>query len=215
MIAALLLLAAGTTGVAQTIEQLNATEAKAREAMDKVFACMDELVKQQFLKNALDATPHSVVDEALSACSYLKQTYASAVTTDYIPPDKAQELADDWFKSLRDTYVAHVEKQLVDPGFADARTKVGVADWRKCITDQASEWSRLSDEAQSVARAAVTACASFRPRVQAVVTYDLRSKQLPVTGASQVMETLDKTLEDVAVETVISERAKRLPKSGK
>jgi hypothetical protein len=212
MINALIFLAAGASDAAQAKEMLDAALAKSHEVMEQGFDCMDKNVKEQFLKQTTDATPESVVNAALAACSYLKEAYASAATTQYITADKARELADGWFSSLRDTYLTHLQKRMIDPAFAEARRNLAISEWRKCVTDKATDWSRLQDEAQTVARAAVTACSEFRPKVQVVVTYELQSKQLPVTGAREVMDTLETTLQDVAVETVISERAKRLPR---
>lgn len=210
MIASLIFLAAQGADATQALQDLEAMTVRAERVLDQAFTCMDQQVKEEFVQQAIDGTAQSVVDGAMSECSYLKDSYVSAVTSEYIPPEKAKEITETAFSSLRETYVSHIEEQMIEPEMADARTKVGLSAWRECVTDKASEWSRLQDEAATVARAAISACASFKPKVQALVVYQLRSKRLGPTEAGRVIEGAEDTLEDVAVGTVISERASRL-----
>jgi hypothetical protein len=189
---------------------LQATVSRTEAVMNQTFTCMDTQAKEQLKAQILDATPESVVEAALNDCAQYRQAYETAAANQYISQGKASELADNWFVSLKEAYIPVVERWLRDPVIAESRTKVGVGEWRKCVTDKATDWSRTQDEAATVARAAVTSCASFRPKVQAIVAYELRTKNLPRDGVATVMASIDSALNDVAVQTVVSERAKRL-----
>ena len=99
-----------------------------------------------------------------------------------------------------------------EPVVAELRTQVVISHWRKCVTDKARDWSRLRDEARAVGSAAVTACANFEPKVRSAFASELRIKKLPSSGASDIIATVGGKMQEVAVEAVISERAKQLPK---
>jgi hypothetical protein len=213
MLIPLILLAAQSPDVTAVVQEFKSTQAKDEQILNQTFDCMDQQVKTQLKDNFLEATPASVVDGALKTCSHFRDQMIENDTSTYITKEKVTSLADDWIKSLRETYLKHITEQFAKPEFIELRSKVAISEWRKCVTDKAAEWSRLTDEAQTVARAAVTSCASFRPKVSTILMLELQSKKLPQSGIRQVLGTIDSTLQDVAVETVISERAKRLPPS--
>lgn len=124
----------------------------------------------------------------------------------------AQKMADHWFRGLGEVYTKHIDETLAKPELAEVRTDYVLAKWRACVTDKASDWSRLTDDASSVAQAAVTACESFMPYVRSALGYGLRSKGLPASKSGEMANGLRPTMKEVAVSKVISERAKRLPK---
>jgi hypothetical protein len=121
-------------------------------------------------------------------------------------------LAEKAFQDLRKAYVRHIGEVMAKSDFAQARSNIAIARWRKCVTEKAAGWSRLQDDASTVGKAAVTACETMWPSVQRVLGYVYQSKGLSPSGASDVSGSLHDTMKDVATETVISERAKRLPK---
>lgn len=121
-------------------------------------------------------------------------------------------MATDWFKGLRELYIKHVDESLASPKLAEVRTDYVLAKWRACVTEKASDWSRLEDDASSVAQAAVTSCETFMPHVREALGYSLRSKGLPASRSGESADKLRPTMKEVAVARVISERAKRLPK---
>ena len=98
------------------------------------------------------------------------------------------------------------------PDFAQARSDVAIALWRKCVTDKAASWSRLKDDATAVAAAAVTACEPAWAKVRNVLIYLYESKGLSDTEADDPSGKLHNTMKDVGIKTVIAERAKLLPK---
>jgi hypothetical protein len=83
--------------------------------------------------------------------------------------------------------------------------------WSKCVSDKAVEQSALQDDVSTAASAAVTACASLRPTVEATLSYDLKSKSLPGSGAEEAMKNFERAVKDQAVKAVILERAKNHP----
>jgi len=175
---------------------------------------MDSQTKLQLKAHMIDATPAVIVDGALASCHHLKQDYADAVTSPdvYISTVAGQKLANDWFQGLRDVYINHVDKWLSSPEFAETRAKVIAMQWRKCVTDKATDWSRLRDEASTVGQAAATSCRNYRQNLQTALTYQFRSAGVAASGATEIADKLDGQMKDVATEVVISERAKRLPR---
>lgn len=210
----LALLAAQATDVAGTKSQLDAILASSERVSNQAFECMDANIKIALKAHLADATPETVVDSALAACSYLKKTYAEATVSpgQYISGDKSVELADNWFNDLRAAYLKHVDASLAKPELSKPRLNITLMLWRKCVQDKAISWSRLTDDAVVVGKAAVTSCNANRSNVQNALTYDLRGAGLPTSGSTQMLEKFDSTMVDVATEVVISERAKRLPK---
>jgi hypothetical protein len=202
------------TDVADAKRQLDAALARSEQISNQAFQCMDAGIKSQLKEHISDATPEGVVDAALVSCAHLKKAYAAAVTSPggHISATTAQELADDWFEGLRRTYMKHVDDSLAKPELAKPRVNITLLQWRKCVTDKATAWSRLADEASTVGKAAVTSCSAYRGHVQAAMRYELRSSKLPESGAVEIVDSLDGKMIDVAVATVISERAKRLPR---
>lgn len=194
---------------------LDALMARSESIMEQSFDCMDREVKKQGMAQLSDATPSTVVDGALGACSHLKNQYLDALIAPGSPiaRTEAQKIADGWFNDLRETYIKHVEQLMVKPEIAEARVKVVISQWRKCITDNATDWSRLQDEAATVGQAAVTACNDFRPKLTVAIGYQLQSKGLPAGQANVMADRLHGDMKDIATQVVISERAKRLPKA--
>lgn len=206
-----MLLAAGQ---GQTGTSLDAALSKSEQITDRGLACMDTEFKTELKNHIADATPELVVDAAIATCAYLKAEYAKAVVTpdNYISPAKGAELADSWLATLRATYLKHAEKSLSDPEFSDKRARLVTMMWSECIRKKAEDWSRLKDEAATVGKAAVTSCSVERTNVRRSLSYSIKAKKLPDTAADTVLEKVEAQMRDKAVETVISERAKRLPK---
>jgi hypothetical protein len=177
------------------------------------FECMNAQTKAQLLAHRSDATPEIIVDGALESCQHLRRAYIDAVTKPgtYISPAAGQEMANEWFRSLRDDYIKHIDEQLAKPDFAETRGKLTIMEWGNCVRGKAANWSRLSDDAATIGQAAVTACRDQRQSVVGAMGYQLRSKGIPVARAEGIVDRLQMKMKDVAVETIISERAKRLP----
>lgn len=210
MITAMLL----TAGQAQTGTSLDAALSNSEQITDRAIECMDAGFKAELKTHIIDATPELVVDAAIASCAHLKAEYAKAVVTPdtYISSEKGAELADDWLATLRETYLKHAEKSLSDPEFSDKRARLVTMMWSDCIRKKAVDWSRLKDEAATIGKAAVTSCSSERANLRRALSYSLRAKKLPDSAADTVLEKVEAQMQDKAVETVISERAKRLPK---
>lgn len=207
-----MLLTTGQADAAQTGRSLDTALAKSNQITDRAIECMDANIKTELMKHITDASPSLVVDGAIAACSHLKAEYAVAVTSPetYITPEKGTELADGLLAHMRDTYVAHVEKRLTEPELAEKRSQILTMMWGNCVREKAANWSRLTDEASTVGRAAVTSCSTERKNLHSALVYSMRAKKLPVTGADTIINSLESQMQDQAVETVISERARRL-----
>ena len=191
----------------------DATIARAEGVADRVFDCMDVQTKMQIKAHVADMTPELVVDQALASCQNLNAEYVAAVTGSESPISKAsgQELADKFFASVRKVYLEKVDQFMVDPEFAELRVKIVVMQWRKCVVDKATSWSRLKDEAATIAQAALTACRDKKQNVVQASGYQLRSKGLSASNAGDMIDKVQITMKDIAIEAIISERAKRLP----
>lgn len=172
----------------------------ANQLIEQTSDCMDAQVRDLVQKHALDANPEMIVDSALIQCGHMKARF----------PDPT--LADRYFESLRKLYVENVDSGLAEPELAQARSKFVIAAWRTCVTNKAADWSRLNDDAATVAKAAVTSCEALRSNVQTAIGYEFRSKGLKASAAREIADNLTATMTDVATETVISQRAKRLAK---
>lgn len=79
------------------------------------------------------------------------------------------------------------------------------------MTKKARNWSRLDENADTVASAAITSCANQKSLAEPVLVYELRSEKLPAARIGEHLKGLEETLKQVAVTTVVEERAKRLP----
>ena len=211
-LAAIFLLASQVASSDAVKQELDQLVSRTSSITDQAFACLERETKEQMKLQIEDGSPETIVDAALATCNRFKNLYAQAATGTYISPTKAQELAEDAFKNIREAYVAQAQKWLSDPIMAELRTKVVISRWRKCVTEKARDWSRLRDEATTVGSAAVTACASFERRVRSSFASELRAKKLPMSSANEVVEKAGETMRAVAIEAVISERAKHLPK---
>jgi hypothetical protein len=172
---------------------------QAEKLVEETTSCIDEALKTQLEKHLLDSKPDAIVDGALEDCKRLKAAY----------PDP--ELADRYFASLRKLYLDQLQATFAKPAFAEKRAAYLLAQWRQCVTDKATDWSRLKDEANTVAKAAVTSCAQPQSNALTAIGYELRSKGLKSEVPTDMADKLVTTMTNVAVETVISERAKRLP----
>jgi len=153
------------------------------------------------------------IDSALKSCDYLKKFYVDAITKppSIISPDEGIKLADDFFKSLREPLLKSIDDFFIQPNFAESRSKVVVLQWRECVENKAKSWSRLTDDARTIAEAAVTACQKERQNASLAFGFQLRSKSLPSEKSEQLADNIAKKMTDVAIEKIISERAMRLP----
>lgn len=213
MLVGLILVAVQPDATALTAaRELQTTVATTSVVSDQGFDCMESKSKAQLIAQIESGTSESIVTRALQECVSFKTAYARAATNTYIPPSKANELAEGWFVQLRSTFVEQVEKWLNVPQVAETRTAVATSNWRSCVTGKARDWSRLPDEANSVATAAVTSCASFETPLRNAMAAEFRIKKLPIGRVSDVLASSRSTMNDVAVEAVISERAKKLPR---
>lgn len=210
----LAILAAQATDVSEITRQFNTVDASAKQVMDQAFQCMDSHIKSEIKAHISDASPAVIVDASLSSYLYLKKAYADAIALPggLIEPAKAQELAESWFGELPKVYLNHVDESLSRPDISNVRFDYALAKWRICIDEKAKNWSRLSDEASTVGRAAVTSCSDYRINVQSTIAYVVRSKKLPESATTEALRRFDSQMADIATEVVISERAKRLPK---
>lgn len=206
----LLFLAALALPSAVMAQDFSTSLDKSQQVMESAIECMDDQIKVQMRAQIFAPTADEVVDSALELCSGFESEYKLAISSEYISEEMASSLTADALASLKKMYLDHLEKQFVDPNFAEVRARAGLSEWRKCVTEKAREWSRLSDEASSIARAAVSACSSYKSKLRPLLSFEIKSKQLPAAGINEVIDTINTTLDDVALETVISERAKRL-----
>jgi hypothetical protein len=207
-------LASQAADVHPAVREMKSAIVRTEAVMDQAFTCMEREVKVQAKARIVEGTPDMIVDGALASCAHLKKLYAeAAVTPDaYIAAKDGQELAEGWFSKLREMYVKQVDGWMAKPALADARMTVVIYHWKKCVTEKASDYSRLQDEATTVGQAAVTACNTFRPNLISAIGYQFKSKGLPASRANEVAESLRGDMKEVAVQVVISERAKRLSK---
>ncbi|MFL6759454.1 hypothetical protein [Sphingomonas sp.] len=208
------LLAAQSIDAATAKADLDAIMSRTENVEKQTFDCMDREVKVQAKAHLIEGTPQSLVEGALASCSYLKKEYVDAATDPHgvVSASTAQSEADGWFAKIKDIYVTQVDKWMAQPQLADANMNVVIFHWKKCVGDKAADWSRLTDEASTVAQAAVSACNSFRPYLIRAVGYEYRSKGLRAADAGEVAEKLQADMKEYAVQVIISERAKRLPK---
>lgn len=209
----LLLAAAQSAGAAQLPRDLRSLLQTSEEVMRMGYECMDKHMKLEMLRQSADATPESVADAAIDVCSHLKKTYATAVAPlgGAISQTAGQELADDWLASLRDTYVKHVDGVFAKPAMAEARWKVAALQWAACAKEKAKDWSRLDEGAATIARAAVGSCSSHYSNYRRALEYSLRSRDFPPSAAADSASGTRDELIDIALQTVVAERASRLP----
>jgi hypothetical protein len=159
-----------------------------------------------------------IVDSALASCKHLKNEYVVALNLSDagISAASLDKLSDTWISEIRTVYIKHVDELLTSSKIADVRLKVISMTWTKCVVQKAKDWSLLRDDAASIAIAASTSCASYKMLLRAASIYQLRSQHLPIptaeSTAEKVIEKFAIEMKDIAIETVISERAKRLPK---
>ena len=209
-----LLLSAQAPAATDYGQKLDAAVARAQPVTNQIFDCMDKQTKIEMKAHMLDMTPEMVVDSALKSCGYLKPDLTRAFADPDLPiSNKAGlNIADKYFVSIRDPYIKNVEDLMVRPDFAKLRMDVALMRWRKCVSEHAINWSRLKDDASTIAQAALTACNSDKQNVIISAGFVLRSKGLPAGKAAGMIDTVQDAMKDIAVEAIISERAKRLPK---
>lgn len=70
----------------------------------------------------------------------------------------------------------------------------------------------MQDEAKTIAQAAVSSCKKQENTLDSTIKYHLRIKKLPLAGLDRIKGGLQTTINDIAVQTVVSERAARLSK---
>ena len=138
------------------------------EVIDQVFECMDANIKVHLKAEFSHATPASIVDKALAACAHLKGNLSevAASPSDGISTSAGQELTEGFFQQVRGTYLRQVDTMLSAPAFAEARMNLIIGQWGGCVRVKASDWSRLSDEASTVARAVLSACHDHEANLQ-------------------------------------------------
>jgi hypothetical protein len=177
----------------------------------EIVHCLENQSNGQMAAQGVDATPSSIVDAAIRQCSNLKMPYIETMTSSAISHTTATRMADQFFSRMRTLFVDRFDKRLSEPDIADARMEAALEAWSKCVSDKAVEQSALQDDVSTAASAAVTACASLRPTVEATLSYDLKSKSLPGSGAEEAMKNFERAVKDQAVKAVILERAKNHP----
>jgi len=214
MWAALALLASQPTDASAWKADIESAVTQSQIVVDQTFDCLDKKNKAYLKAHWSSATPELVINSAFESCEYLKQAYAEAVAKPPSPISiiEAQKLADDFYKSLRSPLIKSMEYRFISPDFADFRAKLAVMQWRDCTTTKAKEWFRLKDDARTISQAAVTACHQERKNALLVFGYQLRSKSLPSGNSEKMTDSLAIKMNDLAIEIIISERAKRLPK---
>jgi len=185
----------------------------------KMFDCMDEAVKVELKAHITDATPETVTDAALKTCSPVSDEMRSATTkllSNSWPPEKARSEADrltnDELKGLRQTYIGHVDKILAKPQFSEIRLKVSTMEWSKCVRVKVLAWSKLKEDAKTIAAAAVTSCQVYRSNLRTALRYSVRGQKLPLSSADDIEASLAQHINENAVSWVVEERAKSLPK---
>lgn len=214
MLAVLLILSSSLDDASTVKSQINSTLDSVKSIADQSFTCMDSNIKTSMKEHLEDASPDVVVDSALENCSYLKKSYFDALSNprSFIGKEEANKLSEKWFFELRKTYVNHVDSWLIKPEFAKMRSKITLMAWKNCIQEKSKSWSRLSDDATTVGKAAVSNCSSKRYNAVQAMTYEMRSIGVVSSGATDIFRELDEKAKELAAETVILERAKRLPK---
>lgn len=214
IIAAILLQAAQTERIPQELSD----GLKDQDViLNSIFDCMDNSTKAELKSQISSATAETVTDAALSLCKPLTDQFEKSTETTFLtamPPDKAKkeavDLTADHIKKLRDTYISHVDKSLIDPKLADARMKIVSIEWGQCVREKAEKWAALKDEARTVAEAAVTSCNQGRRNTQASIGYLVRSKGWPASAAKQLEDSLLESMNSSAISWVIEQRAKTL-----
>ena len=208
-----ILLASQAVSEPNTQQAVSAPTSPAIGVAGQAIECMEKQTKIQLRAQMSNANPERIVASALEACSYLKRTYAQAVSSSgsNISASTGRDLADKWFLELRSAFVSAIDAKLAKPDFAEPRLNLMLMQWRNCVTDRAKNWSRLTDSAETIAQAALTSCHSSRLNVVEALSYRLRSQSLQITDTQGIVANLQTTMKEVAVETIIAERAKRLP----
>jgi hypothetical protein len=214
----MLIAAALLIGQSVPIDQLKDASKKADAVLDKLFACMDANVKVEIKAHLLDARSEAVTDAAMKDCAPVRAELAQLMG-DYGPasakgdsrvasatgPDAQNDAR------IRAMYIEIADGWLSEPQLADSRLRLVIQDWSACIRQKAVSFSRLKDEAKTVAEAAVTSCADKRPNVRLAISYGLKSKQLPASGLDQIDVSLVDVMNQHALSWVLEERAKTLP----
>ena len=181
--------------------------------MNQSFDCMDSQVKLQLQKHPVDATPEIIVSAAWASCASLQNLYSEEIEkyNPLIPREKSIKISEEWFSSLKQTYIENTHNFFSKQEVAEVRVKMAIGSLQECVTAKSTAWSRLRDDAATIAQAAITECYGDKQNVVAAVGYQLRSKSLPASNAEVVTSKLEGTMRDVAIAKIISERAKSLP----
>lgn len=187
--------------------------------MNQRFDCLDTATKTEMKAHIFDSTPESVTDAAIVACSSITdrlraataKTLASNVSYSEAL-QQATQIEKEGTETLRAAYVKQINTMYSEPGFAKGRLRLAVGDWSACVKDKAISWSKLKDEAKTVAEAAVTSCSDKRKRLKPILRYVAISDKIPPASLDVVETKVAATMGENAVKWVIEERAKHLPK---
>lgn len=206
-------MAAQSTEQSAIADEMKDTLARSDQVVDRAIACMDSQTKVEIKAQILDLSPEKVVDSSLKFCDYIRTEYITAVSSNGSPitREAGEKLANELFQNLRKIYIKHVDEFMVKPKFADLRLEIVILEWRKCVVNKARSWSRLKDEATTIAGAALTSCRAAENNFVSAAGYQLRSKGIAASYTSEMIDKLRGTMKDVAIEAVISERAKAMP----
>lgn len=185
--------------------------------IEQYIECMEKGSKDALMSRFQDATPDIVVDEAQKSCSPIAEQIRSATFAAYLPVMSAEsaknasdKVMNEVISNTRREFVKTVDGWMATEGFAELRFKHMTNVWVTCIRDKASAWSKLTDEASSVATAAVASCRPMQAEWKQTVRYNLRAQGVPVSLAEDIEKNNVAKMQENAVGWVIEERAKTL-----
>ena len=213
-------LVSATNGFAQTSPEDVSKHLAAQElAFDKMIDCMDAAMKEQMKINLANPLPTSMAEAAALSCNKLEQELVRTMTSGLSPvmdqtvaKEKAIKIATDSVTSLKKTYSENTEKTLIEPKFADARAKILANIWTLCVREKAISWSKLKENADTVATGAIAACSDKHADWKKSLQFWARSQKIPLDTADRVSTNVEKNLVGTTVALVLTERAKSLPK---
>lgn len=193
-------------------QQADPNSPNAADNADPAIDCLDAAVKSEMMIVSNDK-PQKVVDTALKKCQPEISKAVKNILQNYPESNlQNQNVVDKITEDWRKLYEEHVDKLFITPSIADVRTRLSINEWRTCVTEKAKLWSRLADDAKTIAQAAVSACNLHEQHFASAIAFEMRAKKLPVSWVSEDRASFVATMNEVAVEAVISERGKRLPK---
>ena len=207
--------------VANAEQDLSARMNVALKANELAFSnladCIENGAKSYLKKHHLEATPSSAVEAGIESCSAEKHALSnSARALIEITGEAegagafAEEQTATAIEDLRSAYSKWLEEEFQKPGLADARAKLAVTTYSVCVKRKALSWSRLDEDARTVAEAAATACQTEKDNMKLSFGYLVKSQNLPESSVGRLLEKTTNAVKENALSWVVDERAKQL-----